>query len=172
VQPATLTFYLAAGVNAMNDPKQLINRFVEELWNGRRLDVADAIFAEDCVTHQLRSGGPADAVPRGPQAIKEHVAGWIASFPDLRFSIEQMLSEGDRVVTQLLMEGTQKGAWLGIPASSKKVQFRMFTIHRIAQGKIVEDWVLVESLGLFQQLGVVPDTAELVRNFLRQQGNH
>jgi steroid delta-isomerase-like uncharacterized protein len=155
----------------MDDPKQLINRFVEELWNERRLDVADAIFAKDCVTHQLRSGVPADAVPRGPQAIKEHVASWIASFPDLRFSIEQMLSEGDRVVTQLLMEGTHQGAWLGIPASGKKMQIRMFTVHRVVQGKIVEDWVLVESLGVFQQLGVIPNTADLVGNFLRQQGN-
>jgi hypothetical protein len=42
----------------MNDPTQLINRFVEELWNERRFDVADAIFAKDCVTHQLRSGVP------------------------------------------------------------------------------------------------------------------
>jgi steroid delta-isomerase-like uncharacterized protein len=155
----------------MDDPKQLISRFVEELWNGRRLDVADAIFAKDCVTHQLRSGVPADAVPRGPQAIKEHVANWIASFPDLRFSIEQMLSEGDRVVMQLLMEGTHQGAWLGIPSSGKKLQIRMFTVHRVVQGKIVEDWVLVESLGVFQQLGVVPNTADLVGNFLRQQSN-
>ena len=91
--------------------------------------------------------------------------------PDLRFSIEQMLSEGDRVVTQLLMEGTHQGAWLGIPASGKKMQIRMFTVHRVVQGKIVEDWVLVESLGFFQQLGVVPNTADLVGNFLRQQGN-
>jgi steroid delta-isomerase-like uncharacterized protein len=155
----------------MDDPKKLINRFVEELWNERRLDVADAIFASDCVTHQLRSGFPAEAVPRGPQAIKEHVAGWIASFPDLRFSIEQMLSEGNRVATQLQMEGTHQGAWLGIPASGKKLRIRMLTVHRVVKGKIVEDWVLVESLGLFQQLGVLPNTADLVGNFLRQQSN-
>ena len=155
----------------MDDPKQLINRFVEELWNERRLEVADAIFAKDCVTHQLRSGGPADAVRRGPEAIKEHVTGWIASFPDLRFTIEQILSEGDRVVMLLLMEGTHQGAWMGIPASGRKMQIRMFTVHRVVQGKIVEDWVLVESLGIFQQLGVVPNTADLVGNFLRQQGN-
>jgi predicted ester cyclase len=73
-------------------------------------------------------------------------------------------------VMQLLMEGTHQGPWLGIPASGKKMQIRMFTIHRVVQGKIVEDWVLVESLGIFQQLGVVPDTANLVGNFLRQQG--
>jgi steroid delta-isomerase-like uncharacterized protein len=155
----------------MDGPKKLINRFVGELWNERRLEVADAIFASDCVTHQLRSGFLADAVPRGPHAIKEHVAGWIASFPDLRFSIEQMLSEGDRVATQLLMEGTHQSAWLGIPASGNKVQIRMFTVHRVVQDKIVEDWVLVESLGLFQQLGVVPNTDDLLGNFLRQQSN-
>jgi steroid delta-isomerase-like uncharacterized protein len=155
----------------MDDPRQLINRFVEELWNQRRLDVADAIFANDCVTHQLRSGAPANGVPRGPKAIKEHVAGWIASFPDLRFSIEQMLTEGDRVAMQLLMEGTHLGPWLGVPASGKKLQIRMFTVHRVAHGKIVEDWVLVESLGIFQQLGVVPETADLVSHFLPRQGN-
>ncbi len=153
------------------DPKHLIKRFVEELWNERGLDVADAIFADDCITHQMRSGVPIEAVPRGPQVTKEHVTSWIASFPDLHFSIEQMLSEGDRVVTQLLMEGTQQGTWLGIPASGKKIQIRMFTVHRVAQGKIVEDWVLVESLGVFQQLGIVPETADLVGNFLRRQGN-
>ena len=155
----------------MDDPKRLVNRFVEELWNQRRLDVADAIFAKDCVTHQLRSGVPTDVVPSGPEEIKEHVAGWLARFPDLRFRIEQMLSEDDRVVSQLLMEGTHLGPWMGIPASGKKMQIRMFTVHRVGQGKIVEDWVLVESLGFFQQLGILPNTADLVGNYLRQDGN-
>ena len=47
----------------------------------------------------------------------------------------------------------------------------MFTVYRVVQGKIVEDWVLVESLGFFQQLGVVPNTEDLLGNFLRQQRN-
>jgi steroid delta-isomerase-like uncharacterized protein len=153
----------------MDHPKHVINRFVEELWNERRLEVADAIFAEDCLTNQLQSGGTAGPTPRGPEAIKEHVVGWVASFPDLHFCIEQMLSEDGRVATQLLMQGTHQGAWLGIPASGKRIEIRMFTIHRVVQGKIVEDWVLVESLGLFQQLGVVSSTSELVDNFVGQQ---
>src|SRR5690242_10563963 len=98
----------------MDRAKHVIERFVEELWNARRLDVADEIFSEDCVSHQLRSGVSAEAAPRGPQAMKEHVSGWLTSFPDLRFNIEQMIAERDRVVSQLMMEGTQQGTWMGI----------------------------------------------------------
>src|SRR5215467_4082486 len=115
----------------MEPAKHIVKRFVEELWNARRLDVADQIFSEDCVTHQLRSGVLSERVPRGPQAMKEHVSGWLMSFPDLRFNIEQTLGEGDRVVSQLVMEGTHQGAWMGIPPTGKRVQVRMITIHRI-----------------------------------------
>lgn len=149
----------------MEPAKHIIERFVEELWNGRRLEVADQIFSEDCVTHQLRSGTVAEPVRRGPQEIKEHVSAWLTSFPDLRFNIEQTIAEGDRIVTHLVMEGTHQGAWMGISPTGKRIQIRMITIHRIANGKIAEDWVLVESLGFFQQLGVLPDTTELIRNF-------
>jgi steroid delta-isomerase-like uncharacterized protein len=152
----------------MDPAKHIITRFVEELWNARSLDVADEIFSEDCVTHQLCSGVLAEPTPRGPQAIREHVSGWLISFPDLRFNIEQMIAEGDRVVSQLVMEGTHQGTWMGISATGKKILIRMITIHRIANRKIAEDWVLVESLGFFQQLGVLPDTAELIRNFAQR----
>jgi len=155
----------------MDSAKHIVKRFVEELWNARKLDVADEIFSEDCVTHQLRSGVLPEPARRGPQAMREHISGWLLSFPDLRFNIEQMITEDDRVASQLVMEGTHQDAWLGIPASGKRVQIRMFTVHRVVQGKIVEDWVLVDSLGLFQQLGVVPNTADLLGNFLRRQGN-
>jgi steroid delta-isomerase-like uncharacterized protein len=149
----------------MEQAKHIIKRFVEELWNARRLEVADQIFSEDCVTHQLRSGVLAEPAHRGPQAMKEHVSGWLMSFPDLRFNLEQMIAEQDRVVSQLVMEGTHQGTWMGISPTRRRLQIRMITIHRITNGKIAEDWVLVESLGFFQQLGVLPDTAELIRNF-------
>ncbi len=158
----------------MQPAKHIIKRFVEELWNARRLDVADEIFSEDCVTHQLRSGVLADPAHRGPGRMKEHVSGWLVSFPDLRFNVEQMIAEADRVVTQLVMEGTHQGIWMGISPTGKRLQIRMITIHRIANGKIAEDWVLVESLGLFQQLGAVPDTAELIHDFAQHadSGSH
>jgi predicted ester cyclase len=144
-------------------------RFVEELWNQRKLDLANIIFDPDCHTHQLRSSaGEISSVPRGPEAVKKHVAEWLLGFPDLQFAVEQMLAEGDRVSTQLAMEGTHTGQWLGIPPTGKRVTIRMMTIHRIQENKIIEDWVIVESLGVFQQLGVLPPTTEFLAEFARR----
>ena len=158
----------------MDPAKHIINRFVEELWNARKLEVADEIFSEECVTHQLRSGVLDEPARRGPQAMKEHVSGWIMSFPDLRFTVEQTIAEQDRIVSQLVMEGTHEGPWMGIPPTGKRFRIRMITIHRIENSKIAEDWVLVESLGFFQQLGVLPSTPELIDDFAQHSssGSH
>jgi hypothetical protein len=67
----------------------------------------------------------------------------------------------------MVMSGTHKGAWLGIPATEKSASMRLMTVHRIQGGKVVEDWVLVESLGLFQQLGLLPSTKDFVADFVR-----
>jgi steroid delta-isomerase-like uncharacterized protein len=142
--------------------KKIVRRFFEEFWNERRLEVAEEIFAPECVTHQLQSGAEATAVPRGGAAVREHAAEWLKSFPDLRFTVEQMIAEGDRVVTQATMHGTHAESWLGIPASGRRVGIRMSVIHQITGEKITADWVLVESLGFFQQLGLLPPTPEIM----------
>jgi steroid delta-isomerase-like uncharacterized protein len=144
--------------------KIIVRRFIEELWNERNFDVADEIFAADCVTHQLQSGAEIFAATRNPEMMKAHVAGWLHGFPDLRFTAEQMFAEANRVVTQLLMKGTHRGDWLGIAPTGKEITIRLIVIHRIENEKIVEDWVLVESLGFFQQLGLVPTTQEILAN--------
>jgi len=149
----------------MEDNKQIIARFFEEMWNQRKPDIADDIFDNDCHTFQLRSGEPATSVPRGPEIIKDHMAEWLAGFPDLKFTIEQMIAEGDRVSTLSVMEGTHTGHWQGIPPNGKRINIRMMTIHRIRSGKIIEDWVIVESLGFFQQLGILPPISDLLREF-------
>jgi ketosteroid isomerase-like protein len=149
----------------MEKNKQLIIRFVEELWNRRNLEVADELFDKDCQTFQLRSGAPIAATPRGPKIIKEHISEWLSGFPDLKFTIQQMIAEGDQVSTLLTMEGTHTGEWHGIRPAGKHISIRMTTIHRIRSGKIIEDWVIVESLGFFQQLGILPATNDLLREF-------
>lgn len=142
--------------------KFVVRRFYEELWNKRNLSVANEIFAADCITHQLQSGSASDGAPRSPEAMKDHVASWLAGFPDLRFSVEQMVAEADHVVSRSVMHGTHEGVWHGLAPTRKQVSIRMFVDHLIVNGKIVEDWVLVEALGFFQQLELVPSAQEIL----------
>ena len=153
-----------------SENEKLVRRFIEEVWNRRKLDVADELIAGDCQTHQLRSGAALTSVPRGPAAMKAHVAEWLRGFPDLKFTIEQIFSARGKVFTQSLMQATHTGTWLEIPATNKQVTVRMMTVHRIVERKIVEDWVLVESLGLFQQLGLIATTPELLSQARMQFG--
>ena len=133
-----------------------MKRFIEEMWNQRNLQVADELFAADYVTHQLRSGETPAGVSRSPESVRREGAAWLTGFPDLEFVLEQMIATGDRVMSHCTMRGTRSGAWMGIGPTGRKVNIPIITIHRIANGKIAEDWVLVGSLMLFQQLGLVP----------------
>ena len=142
--------------------KAVVRRFIEEMWNQRKLEVADELFASDCITHQLRGGPQTGGAPRSAESVKTEAAAWVAAFPDLRFDIEQIFGEGNYVVSRYTMNGTHRGAWMGIPATGRQVSVPMITIHRIHDGKIAEDWVLVGSLVLFQQLGMLPDTGQIV----------
>lgn len=142
--------------------RTVVQRFYEELWNGRQINLVHELIATDCVTHQLRSGAELTGAPRGPEDVKHHIREWLIGFPDLRFTVEQVICEGDMVMTRSVMEGTHTGAWLGLAPTGKQLSIRMMVIQRIENGKIAEDWVLVESLGLLQQLGLIPATEEIL----------
>ena len=139
----------------------LVQRFVEELWNHRKLDVADELFASECITHQLRSGEPITSAPRDPETLKQHIREWVSAFPDLQFTLEQTVPSEDRVASHITMRGTHTGQWMGVSPSGKQISIEMIVIHRIEARKIVEDWVLVDSLGFFQQLGIVGSREEI-----------
>lgn len=141
--------------------KVVVWRFYEELWNNRQLDLADELIAVGCVTHQLRSGLESAAVPRGPEAMKQHITEWLTGFPDLRYIIERIIAEDDLVVSQCVMRGTHTGPWQGLAPTGRPLSLRLYVTQRVAAGKIVEDWVLLESLGFLQQLGLIPATKEI-----------
>jgi predicted ester cyclase len=150
------------------DPADVVRRFFEELWNARRLEMADVIIAVDCVTRQLRSAdAPMPGAARGPEALKEHVRGWLAAFPDLTWEIQATIAERERVVTWAVARGTHQGPWLGVAPTGRRVAIQCVVLHRVVDGRIVEDWVVTEALGLFQQLGIVAETAKLLADVSR-----
>ena len=93
----------------VDENKTIVRRFFEELWNERKLKTADEIFADDCVTHQLQSGSKVLTVPQNAEAVKEHIGEWLKSFPDLRFTVDQTITEANQVVSQCVMQGTHTG---------------------------------------------------------------
>ncbi len=132
--------------------KAVARRFIEEVWNERKLEVANDIIAPDCITHQLRSGPTPVTAPRGPEILKHHITEWLAGFPDMRFTIEHIIAEGNLVMMQCVGRGKHMGSWLGIPPTGKAITIQTEIIQRIADGRIAEDWVLTDFLGVFQQL--------------------
>jgi steroid delta-isomerase-like uncharacterized protein len=129
--------------------KALVRRFYEEVWGKGNFEAADDIFAADYVRHDLRPG----QAPAGPAGQKQISADFRAAFSDLRMTIDLMLAEGDLVAARWTTEGTNTGAWGGVPPTGKPVKFSGVNIFRIENGKVVELWNHRDDLGAMQQLG-------------------
>ena len=96
------------------------------------------------------------AVSAGLEAYKQFLSMYITAFPDLQFTVEDMIAEGDRVVARCTTRGSHQGTLMGIPPSGKRVTITGISITRIANGKAVEDWVNFDTLGMLQQIGAIP----------------
>jgi len=127
-------------------------RFYEEVWSKGNLDVADEFSAENFVDHN-----PVDPnLPSGIEGFKQMVPMFRTAFPDIQFTIEDMIAEGDKVVSRLTIRATHKGEFMGIPPTGKQASITGIDIVRIVGGKMVERWGEVDMLRLMQEIGGVP----------------
>ncbi len=99
---------------------------------------------------------PGTAEVRGPEAQTQQVVLYRTAFPDLRFTIEDQIAEGDKVVNRVTARGTHRGEFRGIPPTGQEMRVTGITIDRIVVGKLHESWASWDFLGLLQQLGLVP----------------
>lgn len=135
------------------DNKTVVHQFLEELFNKRNLAIVDALCAVNVVSH-----GPGPEVS-GTEGIKRSAGMYLAAFPDLHFTFEDFIAEGDKVVVRETMSGTQQGELMGIPPTGKQFSATGIEIYRFEGGKIVEHWLESDMLGLLQQLGAIPSPA-------------
>lgn len=135
--------------------KDLVRRFVER-FSQKDQDVFDELLAPAFVDLT-----PAPGAEPTREGWKQNVSmgEWLA-FPDLHFQIEEQIAEGDRVVNRMTARGTHRGEFRGIPATGKEVNGANVTIFRVAGDKITERWTIFDSMGMMQQLGVIPAPAE------------
>ena len=135
--------------------KAIARRLLEEAFNSGNLDVVDELLAPEFVNYDAALPEPTTGI----DAAKASIGGYRAAFPDLRITLEQQVAEGELVATRWTARGTHQGELFGIAPTGKQATVTGITIDRIVGGRIVESWTNWDTLGLMQQLGVVPALA-------------
>jgi steroid delta-isomerase-like uncharacterized protein len=130
--------------------KNLVRRFVTEIFENGNAQAVDELLADDFVSHTWPSTGDGKADLKG--AI-ERVSG---ALTDVRFVVEDLIAEDDRVAVRLTASATQSGEFMGMPATNRSYTIGEIHIFRVRDGKMVEHWHQHDRMGMLQQLGVMP----------------
>jgi steroid delta-isomerase-like uncharacterized protein len=130
--------------------KAVVRRFLEDLVSTGNIALADDLLGDSFVLHY--PGFP----PQGIEGFKYLLPMFRAAFPDLRITVEELVGEGDMVAARLSWRGTHQGEFQGLPPTGRTVAVTGLGLYRLAGGKIVEDWIQEDFLGLMQQLGAIP----------------
>ena len=129
----------------------VVGRFIEEVINQGNLAAADEIVEENFVELD-----PLPGQRQGREGLKEIIAMMRAAFPDIHWVVDETIASGEKVVTRFTWTGTHRGPFLGIPPTGKHVTVKGVVIDRLSAGKMADSRILMDSLGMMQQLGVIP----------------
>lgn len=130
--------------------KAFIRRWID-VWNTQDAAAVDTMVAANYVRHDANS-----PEVRGIAGEKALFTMYMAAFPDLHITIEELLAEGDTVMARHTIRGRHQGELMGIPPTNRTMTIAAMEIYRIADGKLAEQWVVLDALGMMQQLGVIP----------------
>ena len=131
--------------------KAIVRRFYEEIDKGN-IDAMDELVAADYLDH---SPPPFPGLASGREGLKQGFRMFWKATPG-HHQIEEQIAEGDKVVTRMTSVGKHEGDLPGAPRTGNEVKMTSITIHRIADGKLVEKWSEKDVLGFLQQIGVLP----------------
>jgi steroid delta-isomerase-like uncharacterized protein len=129
----------------------LINRFYDEGWNANNLDVYDELVIEDFVDHQAIPG-----LPPGREGFKMLNSMFRAAMPDVWVTVDDIITDGDKVAARWTSTGTHQGDLFGIPPTGNAVKITATVVYRTEDGRLAEGWINRDDFGLMRQLGVIP----------------
>jgi predicted ester cyclase len=136
------------------DNETLVRRFIQEIFTNKNIAALDKFLAPDYVDHFL----PPE-LPPGLEGNRRFFDGLFTAFPDLTYSLEDVISAGDKVVCRDCISATHRGVYWGIPATGRRVSFTGICILRVHGDRLVEHWHEVDRLRLIQQLTAPADLA-------------
>ena len=130
--------------------KAVVRRFIEEVQNEKNWDSFDELNADDFINLSAPPGVPSDR-----EGGKMFLSAFLNAFPDCQVTVDDMIAEGDRVVTKKTFTGTHTAELNGIPPTGKRVSIQYVDILRLRDGKIIEHWLSMDQMNFMQQLGVL-----------------
>jgi steroid delta-isomerase-like uncharacterized protein len=133
--------------------KSNVRRLLNEIWGKWDENAVDELYAPTFVDHT-----PTPGTSPNREGVKQSMRVYHKAFPDSRFSIDEVIAEGDDVACRFSYTGTHKGELFGMPATGKRVSVVGLAIGRLENGKIVESWELVDQQKLMEQLGMASGT--------------
>ena len=131
--------------------KTAARNLIEKGFNRKDQTAFEAYFSPMLNDHSLPPG-----LPKGFEGRKMFYSAFLAAFPDIHLQIEDMFSEGDKLVTRYSGHGTHRGELMGIPPTGREASISGIAIDRFQDGQSVEHWEIFDQFGLMQQLGVIP----------------
>ena len=134
-----------------DDNKALVRRYYDEVFNERRVELVDELAVEDYVEHD-----PFPGQGDGRADLRARVELILAAMNPLRFDVQDVVAEGDRVVVRWVQQGTQTGPFMGMPPTGRQYTMAGIDVHRLRDGRMAEHWHVVDLFGLLQQLGAIP----------------
>ena len=141
--------------SAPEDLSQASRRLLEQSFNDGRFELADQLIAADAVNHDPAEPAELRAL-RGPEVLKRTVSVYRTAFPDVRITVDDVITAGDKVVLRWHSEGTHRGELAGLAPTGARGSVTGISIDQWKDGKVVETWTEWDNLGLARQLGAAP----------------
>jgi len=146
---------ISLGFTAAGDEEKntaAMRRFYDEVMGKGNMKVIDELVADNFVDHYV----PDPKMPANKAGLTQTMGMFRTAFPDLQISVEDIIAKGDKVWAYTIMRGTNKGEFMGMPATGKKIEVKGVDIVRFVNGKAVEHWGLNDDMAMMTQLGMIP----------------
>jgi len=128
--------------------KSVVQRYWDGKWNERRPEILDELQTQDVVYHGTSE------IMKGIEEYRQAYSVYLSAFHDTRIEVEELIAEGDLVMSRVVLHGIHNGELGGIPPTGKEISISAVTVFRIVDGKIAEEWEIIDQLGMMTQLGM------------------
>jgi steroid delta-isomerase-like uncharacterized protein len=136
---------------SVENNKQLMNRFVEFI------NTANIQLADELINHEAKFYVPGQQDPMcGPKGYLAIIGMMRSGFPDVQWTLEEMVAENDKVAARFIMKGTHQGVFFGVPPTGKSIQVPAMNLYRFSKNQIIEEYGQPDLLGLLKQIGAIP----------------